>query len=66
MRVIVNNDFSAITLSSLDSELISNVAQLLLAAGAKAENAGHAWNSDRTGIADLGTKPSLIEVVYYF
>jgi hypothetical protein len=59
------NDFCALTLSSLETAPIAGSARLLLTAGARVENTGFRWNSERTDVAadGRGTSPSLIEVV---
>jgi len=63
LQVKVENDFCAITLSSLDNKPIRSASQLLLTAGARAENMGLIWKSDRSGITERGGAPSLVEVV---
>lgn len=59
----VDNDFCAITLSSLNNQPISQTTRLLLTTGARTENTGLQWNADRKKATRTGTSPSLIEVV---
>ena len=63
LDVNVDNEFSAITLSSIDDKPINNSNQLLLITGAKVENTGQVWDSERKKIVKRGSAPSLVEVV---
>jgi hypothetical protein len=63
LSAAVDNDFCAITVSSLDDQPIATSGQLLLTAGARVENTGLSWNERRTKPVRIGASPSLIEVV---
>lgn len=63
LAVKVNNEFCAITLSSLDAKPLANTSRMLLTAGARVENEGQQWNEDRTNLKKRGKSPSLIEPV---
>ena len=63
LSVNVQNEFCAITLSSLDNRSINTSSRLLLTTGAQVENTGMTWNELRTKGARRGQSPSLIEVV---
>ena len=59
----VENDFCAITLSSLDSKPIARSETLLLTACSRIENTGTRWNARRTLWEEWGHDPTLIEPV---
>ena len=59
----VENDFCAITLSSLDGKPITRSGHMLLVTAAKTENTGQTWNATHTKSVQRGASPSLIEVV---
>jgi hypothetical protein len=59
----VENDFCAITLSSLDSKPIARSETLLLTACSRYENTGTKWNARRTLWETWGEDPTLIEPV---
>jgi hypothetical protein len=59
----VENDFCAITLSSLDSKPIARSETLLLTACSRIENTGTKWNERRTLWQEWGHGPTLIEPV---
>jgi hypothetical protein len=61
----VQNQFCAITLSSVEAKPIAEASTLLLTAGSRVENTGFRWNEDRTNFSPwgVGVAPSRIEVV---
>jgi hypothetical protein len=59
----VENEFCAITLSSLDSKPIARSETLLLTACSRIENTGTRWNKRRTLWEEWGHGPTLIEPV---
>jgi hypothetical protein len=59
----VENEFCAITLSSLDSRPIARSETLLLTACSRIENTGTRWNKRRTLWEEWGHGPTLIEPV---
>jgi hypothetical protein len=59
----VENEFCAITLSSLDAKPIARSETLLLTACARIENTGTKWNARRTLWEEWGHEPTLIEPV---
>jgi hypothetical protein len=59
----VENDFCAITVSSLDSRPLSLSSTLLLTACSRIENTGTKWNERRTLWEEWGTPPTRIEPV---
>lgn len=63
LEVTLQNSFCALTLSSLDNRSIASSDKLLLTAGARVENTGLIWNTERTKPVRNGGAPSLIEVV---
>jgi len=63
LSATVENDFCAITLSSLNTQAIQKFNHLLLTTGARTENTGMQWNTDHKKAIRTGTSPSLIEVV---
>ncbi len=65
LSVNVDNEFSSITLSSLDEDTtaIAQASRLLLVAGARAENTGTVWDEAGMRITERGESPSRIEVV---
>lgn len=62
-EIKVDNPFCAITLSSLDEQPINRSQKLLLVTGAKVENSGQVWDSERKRLIRRGVAPSLIEQV---
>jgi hypothetical protein len=59
----LQNDFCALTLSSLDGEPISSASKLLLTATGRIENTGSTWNPRRTMFEDWGAAPTRIEPI---
>ncbi len=59
----VQNDFCAITVSSLDGEPLSQSATMLLTACSRWQNNGVKWNERRTLWTKYGKGPTLIEPV---
>jgi hypothetical protein len=59
----VENEFCAITLSSLDSKPIARSETLLLTACSRIENTGTKWNARHTLWEEWGHGPTLIEPV---
>jgi hypothetical protein len=62
----VENEFCAITLTSLEDKPISQADRLLLITAARSANTGMKWNDKRTTLTDWGTEPTLIEPVKGF
>jgi hypothetical protein len=63
LAATVENEFSAITLTSLEDKPISQANRLLLVATARSANTGMKWNDKRTTLTDWGTEPTLIEPI---
>ncbi len=65
LSVDVNNEFCAVSLSSLDEDrtAIPSATRMLLVAGARAENTGTIWDEPQMRITDRGESPSRIEEV---
>lgn len=59
----VENDFCALTLSSLSEQPIRRADRMLLTACARWQNTGSRWNSRRTLWEEWGAGPTLIEPV---
>lgn len=59
----IENEFCAITVSSLDSKPIARSETLLLTACSRIENTGTKWNERRTLWEEWGHGPTLIEPV---
>jgi hypothetical protein len=59
----IENDFAAIVLAAMDSEPLARSAKMLLTVGSRVENTGMKWNETRTGLAEQGGPPALIEPV---
>jgi hypothetical protein len=59
----VQNKFCALTLSSLDTQPISQSSLLLLTATGRVENTGAVWNARRTMLDVWGTAPTRLEVI---
>jgi hypothetical protein len=59
----IQNKFCALTLSSLDTQPISQSSLLLLTATGRVENTGAVWNARRTMLDVGGTAPTRIEVI---
>jgi hypothetical protein len=59
----IENQFCALTLSSLDGKPISQSSLLLLTATGRAENTGSVWNARRTMLDTWGGPPTRIEVI---
>lgn len=65
LSIEVDNEFSSITLSSLDKDTtaIAQASNMLLVTGARAENTGTTWDEPKMRTTSRGQSPSLIEVV---
>lgn len=63
LAVSPENDFCAITLTSLDGKPIAASARLLLTAGGTVANTGMVWNEKRTSLVDWGKEPTVIETI---
>jgi len=63
LSAIVENDFCAIILTSLDAEPISRCERLLLVVAGRSANSGMTWNQDRTSLSGWGNAPTVIEPV---
>ncbi len=63
LSAAVENDFCAITLSSLDGKPLSQSRRMLLTTGARMANTGMTWNEKRTTLTEWGTAPPSIEPV---
>jgi hypothetical protein len=59
----IENDFCALTLSSLDGEPLVRSATMLLTTGGKVENSGAVWNARRTNSEVWGDAPTRIEPI---
>lgn len=59
----VDNQFSAVYLTSLDGRPIAEAGRMLLTATARATLAGFEWNADRKTVKDWGQAPTVIEPV---
>ena len=66
LAAMVENEFCAVILVSLDDKPIAQADRLLLVATARAANTGMKWNDKRTSLTDWGTEPSVIEPVKGF
>jgi len=63
LAIQVQNDFCAVTLTSLDAKPIPQADRLLLATTARVANSGMQWNVKRTTLEQWGTPPPCIEPV---
>jgi hypothetical protein len=63
LDMTLGNDFAVVTLSALDDRPLARSSRLLLTAGASVANAGMVWNQSRTGLAEWGGAPTLVEPV---
>ncbi|HVZ27649.1 MAG TPA: hypothetical protein VG798_03250, partial [Rhizomicrobium sp.] len=59
----IQNDFAALTLSSLDGKPLARSDRMLLTATARVENTGSVWNKRHTMLQVWGTAPTVIEPV---
>jgi hypothetical protein len=59
----VQNEFCAITLSSLDGEPISTASKLLVTTTGRVENTGSVWNPRHTMFEEWGAAPTRIEPI---
>jgi hypothetical protein len=63
LSAAVENEFCAITLSSLDGQPLSQSRRMLLTTGARVANTGMTWNEKRTTLTDWGSAPPSLEPV---
>jgi hypothetical protein len=59
----VDNEFSAVYLTSLDGRPIAEAGRMLLTTTARATLSGFAWNPDRKTVKNWGRAPTVIERV---
>jgi hypothetical protein len=59
--VALNNDFSAVTLASLEDKPVREAARLLLTVGGRVANTGIKWNESRTRVLEPGAAGMMIE-----
>jgi hypothetical protein len=63
LAVEVKNNFSVITVNSLESKPISSASRMLLTASARVENTNMRWDDRRVRVTNQGQSPTLIEPV---
>ena len=59
----LENEFAAVTLSSLDGKPLTRSAKMLLTTAGRVENTGQTWNARRTNADVWGSAPTRIEVI---
>ena len=63
LSAVIQNSFSTLLLTSLDTQPIASSTRMLLIAGGAVRNTGQVWNTAHTDVSSSGASPTLIDQV---